>query len=161
MTASFRLFVFLSWVSISMTACLSTGSEAIDTEADIQKAHQLVIGSFDDIWAGLDTSKLLIYHTPDFILLEQGTVWNNDSIRNYQLREAPNAAREQYQRLNHIEFIRTEHRGSSVWMAYDNFGTWVQEGDTIGTAHWLESAVAIPTDNGWRLEMLHSTRVRK
>ncbi|HKK73532.1 MAG TPA: homocysteine S-methyltransferase [Saprospiraceae bacterium] len=130
-------------------------------KADIDAVKGLIIGSFDDIWSGLDTSKITQYHTNDFILLENGIVWNNDSIRNYMNRERLDMEQEGYQRLNRFEFIKSVHNKSSIWLAYDNYGTWVKEADTLGTAHWLESAVAIKKEGEWMLEQLHSTRVRK
>lgn len=129
--------------------------------ADIDAVKSLITGSFEDIWSGLDTSKITQYHTDDFILLENGIVWNNDSIRNYMNRERLDMEQEGYQRLNRFEFIKSVHNESSIWLAYDNYGTWVKEADTLGTAHWLESAVAIKKEGEWILEQLHSTRVRK
>lgn len=126
---------------------------------DIKAAQQLIIGSFDDIWAGLDSTAVEEYHTDDFIILEQGEVWNNAEIKNYikgALARGGNSIR-----TNSFDFIKTEHKGNSIWIAYHNYATWTENGTVTGNAEWLESAVAIKTGAGWKLQMMHSTRVRR
>ena len=68
---------------------------------------------------------------------------------------------QQYQRLNRLEFLKSVHNQNTIWIAYDNYGTWVKGTDTLVTVHWLESAIAIKDENNWKLQQLHSTRVRK
>lgn len=132
-------------------------TETIDDEVIMQR---LIVGAFNDIWSNLDTAKISDYHTSDFLLLEDGVVWNNDSIVNYQLREYERMLEENYKRENKFEFIKIEKSKDAIWAAYDNFATWTVGDEITGRAHWLESAVATKTKNGWRLQMLHSTRVR-
>lgn len=131
------------------------------TAEDIQSVKNLIEGSFQEIWSNLDSTAIGKYHTDDFLLLENGIVWNNDSIKSYLNRERIEMEKEQYQRLNRFEYIKSVHRQNSVWIAYDNYGTWVKGSDTLGTAHWLESVIAIKKNDAWILEQLHSTRVRK
>ena len=54
----------------------------ISTE-EVNIAHGLIQGAFDDLWGGLDSTKILEYHTDDFSILEQGEVWDNQMIKNY------------------------------------------------------------------------------
>lgn len=130
-------------------------------QRDIDTVKSLVMQSFEDIWSDLDTQKIEGYHTRDFMLLENGVVWNNDSVAHYLNRERERMEAQQYQRLNRFEFLKAEHQKHSVWVAYHNYGTWVKDQDTLGTAHWLESAVAVKDEGRWKLQQLHSTRVQK
>ena len=82
-------------------------------------------------------------------------MWNNDSITNYLdnailKKPIPN-------RVNSIEFIEIKVFNGMAWIAYRNQATFLIENKIVGKAHWLESAIAILTENGWKLEMLHST----
>lgn len=121
--------------------------------------QNLIIGAFDDIWADLDTAKISKYHTQDFLLLEHGEVWNNDTIANYlkkvRLQEKIPT------RINKIEFIDTKISENRAWVAYHNYATISIDGKVVADLHWLESATAVLTPNGWKLDMLHSTRIRK
>ena len=70
-------------------------------------------------------------------------------------------AEEQYVRINELDFIKWEQSANSVWIAYHNYGTWKKGDEITRKAQWLESAVAIKTDEGWKIQMLHSTRVKR
>ncbi|PHI18534.1 hypothetical protein CEQ90_17445 [Lewinellaceae bacterium SD302] len=127
---------------------------------DQAAAQQLIQDIFDNVWSGTDTSYVSRYQTEDFVLLEHGEIWTNDTIRNYQLRKLANARPDQDRRLNSFDFFRAEQNGDEIWMAYHNRGHWVNtEGDTTFSMGWLESAVAKRYEEGWKLRMMHSTRL--
>lgn len=127
------------------------------TEAEKSKIKELITKSFDDIWSGLNSKKIDNYYTKDFLLIENGEVWNNDSITNYldnAILKKPIPKRE-----NSFEFIEVKISKRMAWIAYKNYATFSVEDKIIGKAYWLESATAILTEKGWKLEMLHSTGV--
>lgn len=135
-------------------ATISFGQNTIETDKSYIK--NLIIGSFDEIWSELNSKNIDKYYTKDFLLLENGEVWNNDSISDYLDKAAlkkpiPN-------RVNTIEFIEVKVSEGMAWVAYKNQATFSLNNEIIRKIHWLESATAILTENGWRLEMLHSTR---
>ena len=132
---------------------ISFGQSSIETD----KSHikELIIKSFDEIWSELNSKNIDKYYTKDFLLLENGEVWNNDSIANY----LDNAILKKpiRNRVNSIEFIEIKVLKGMAWIAYRNQAIFSIENKIIRKAHWLESATAILTENGWKLEMLHST----
>jgi len=126
-------------------------------ETDKTVITNLVIESFDKIWSELNSKNIEKYYTSDFLLLENGEIWNNDSISNYlnnAILRKPNP-----KRLNTIEIIDIKIANGMAWIAYHNYATFSMDNKNIRKAHWLESATAILTENGWKLEMLHSTRI--
>ena len=142
-----------------LSACQAPHSEkeqALTTEEE-QIAKELIQGSFDKIWGGVDSTEIANYHTEDFIILEHGEVWDNDRIKAY--------IRSQHQRenrplrKNRMEYISIEKYGASIQMAYHNYAEFVRADTLVGKGQWLESALAIQTTEGWRLKMMHSTRV--
>lgn len=42
-------------------------------------------------------------------------------------------------------------------IAYHNYAKFMQADSLVGQAKWLESALAVMTEDGWRLKMMHST----
>lgn len=52
-------------------------------EAEILILKKLVEVSFQDILTDFKSEKIADYYTEDFILIENGEIWNNDSVRNY------------------------------------------------------------------------------
>lgn len=129
------------------------------TEEERQIAKNLIQGVFDDIWAAADSTKLLNYHTSDFILLEHGEVWDNKTIMGYMSRQ--NARESRPNRINKMEYLWVEKYGESIQLGYHNYADFIEGDSIVYKGHWLESALAVPTENGWRLKMMHSTRVAK
>lgn len=125
-------------------------------EAEIQN---LIQNSFDELFSNLDAEKLGDFYTDDFLLLEQGEVWDKAIILGYFEKAKQNPNRPV--RTNRFEFIQTKIEGNRGWIAYWNYATFTQDGKVIQDIKWLESATAVKTDKGWRLDMLHSTRVEK
>ena len=119
--------------------------------------HQLIQGEFDAVWSDLDTNRLLEFHTTDFLLLEHGEVWNNDTIRTYQAKSLRRPDRPK--RINTFEMIEVRSFPGAIYASYHNFASFQQEGVEQFQLRWLESVIAIQTKNGWRLKQMHSTRV--
>ena len=124
---------------------------------DGQEIQQLIQNSFDSLFSGYRAELLDRFYTPDFLLLEQGEVWDMDFIKTYLGDRSKNPT--PVVRTNRFEFIKTEVFGNRAWVAYHNWATFTKEGATPREVYWLESASAIRTSEGWRLELLHSTRV--
>lgn len=141
-------------ITIFITISFGAFSQNKSDENAIQK---LIQNSFDHLFSNFDSGKLSEFYTEDFILLENGEVWNNEIIRGYFEKALKNEDRPT--RTNRFEFIETKVEGNRGWIAYHNFATISRNGEVIREIHWLESATAIKTPNGWRLEMLHSTRI--
>ena len=131
----------------------------VSNETDKTRIKNLILESFDEIWSKLDTKNIDKYYTKDFLLLENGEIWNNDSIKNYldnAMLRKPNL-----KRMNTIDVIEIKIANKMAWIAYQNYAIFSSDNKIIRKAHWLESATAILTENGWKLEMLHSTRIVK
>ena len=135
---------------------ISFGQSSIKTHES--QIKQLIIQSFDEIWSELNSKNIDKYYTKEFLLLENGKVWNNDSITNY----LDNAALKKPipDRVNSIEFIEVKIVNGMAWVAYKNEAVFSIDNKIVREAQWLESATAILTEEGWRLEMLHSTRTK-
>ncbi len=124
---------------------------------DAQEIQQLIQDSFDSLFSNYQAELLDRFYTPDFLLLEQGEVWDMAFIKTYLEDRSKNP--NPVTRTNRFEFIKTEVFGERAWVAYHNWATFTKEGTAPREVYWLESASAIRTSEGWRLELLHSTRV--
>ena len=149
-------------VALLFFACQTQPAQTDQTTIspeEIQIAKDLIQGSFDDLWAGVDSTKIALYHTDDFVILEQGEVWDNDRIKAYMRRQLANPDRPK--RTNRMEYLSIDKYGPSIQIAYYNYAEFTKADTLLGEASWLESALAFPTEDGWRLKMMHSTRARK
>lgn len=146
------LFVF----SITLTSCKKENKYITDTSEDFRAVEQVIQGVFDDIWSDKKAELLTKYHTKDFLLLEHGEVWTNDTIANWckraKLRD------DGVKRINSFDFFEAKKEGNRIWMAYHNYAT-IKRDTLKRKLQWLESIVAVKQDTIWKLELMHSTRV--
>lgn len=124
--------------------------------------RKLIENSFQEIWSNLDESKILQYYTEDFLLMEDGEIWNNDSvkvaIKNVKERfESLENKQNKFERVNKFEFIKSHADGNFGWIAYHNFADILMNGTSIAKIHWLETATFIKEKNEWKIQSLHST----
>ena len=148
----------LCYLLLFLGTSLSTFAQekVLSDEVQIQN---LIQESFDTLFSTFNAAAIERYYTKDFILLEDGEIWDNEFIKNYfngAIKKQPIPMR-----VNKFEFIKTEVNGNMGWIAYNNYATISRNGEIIRDIHWIESAVAIKTPNGWRLKMLHSTPAKK
>lgn len=127
------------------------------TEAEEQKIMNLITNSFQEILSENKKEKLQQYYTEDFLLLENGEVWDLEKIRNMMDKAA--GMERLPERVNSFNFIELKISGNMAWIAYHNNAVFKVDGNEVGEMNWMESAVAIQTEEGWKLQMLHSTLI--
>ena len=140
---------------------LITASATSQTSKEAQESliKALVRDSFQEIFSENEQEKLSTYYTEDFILLENGEVWDLEIIRGYMQKAAERDRLPD--RINSFEFIEIKIEGKMAWTAYHNNAKFQVDDEVVGEMNWLESATAILTEEGWKLEMLHSTVVEE
>jgi hypothetical protein len=93
--------------------------------------------------------------TPDIRILEDGVVWTMDTIRFYLGKQRP----ADYKRVNSFEFFQKEVSEKMAFVSYHNRAD-IHANGKDRTVKWLESAVLVREKDGWRVKMLHSTRIK-
>ncbi|MDT0641507.1 DUF4440 domain-containing protein [Zunongwangia sp. F363] len=124
-------------------------------EEDKRQTRNLIANSFDDIFSDMDTAKLSKYYTADFLLLENGEIWDIDTIKNYMKNARAQGLLPE--RINSLDFIEIKIQDKMAWVAYYNNAVFKMDNEIRNEMNWLESATAILTPDGWKLQMLHST----
>jgi len=144
--------------TIVLIFCVQLGfSQSQLTSKEESTIKQLIIDMFQDLLSDYNTTKIEKYCTKDFLLLEHGEVWNNDTVRYYINQALLNENKAT--RTNKYEFIKFEKSGDMIWVAYNNWATWTKNDTVMRKMHWLESAVAVKEGKNWKLKMMHSTRI--
>ncbi len=120
---------------------------------DEQKIKEVIIQLFDG-FAQLDIAKITMQTTPDLLLLENGAVWNNDTLVKRITWSKNNY--KSFSRVNRIDFIRTEIRGNTAWTSFYNQAD-IRMDSTARSVRWIESAVLIKEKNELKVQQFHST----
>ncbi|HYK43662.1 MAG TPA: hypothetical protein VEV83_00740, partial [Parafilimonas sp.] len=98
--------------------CLIVGSFACRAQekplSENDKIQNVVINMFQQL-ADRDAEKLKIYCTADIMVLENGSVWNFDTLLQ---KINQNKMISDFKRINRIDFIKTESKGSISWTSY-------------------------------------------
>lgn len=143
-----------------------SGSFAFAQNADEKEFQRMIKNLFQEVFSDLDSTRIDQYLTKEFILFEDGEVFNNDSVKLVinnliqQFNSDENKNRK-FKRINSFEFLNAHSDGNSGWIYYRNFAEFKMDGTTIARMHWLESANFIKTKDGWRIAFLHSTIVKE
>lgn len=143
------LLVFISSLSFAQN----------QKEADILSLKKLVEDSFQDILTDFKSEKIEDYFTKDFILIENGEIWNNDSVRNYLVKgrfRTPKPIR-----VNEFDFFNIEIKGDIAWVSYYNTARFTTENSPPRIVNWMETVIAIRTVEGWRIKLLHNSPGKK
>ena len=141
---------FLSLSFLLVTAiCLQAQTQNNNSEQT--KVNQTVTRLFDGI-AALDMGMVGRHSTKDFLLLEDGEIWNLDTLAS---KLAPLKSIS-FSRTNRLDFIRTEVKGTSAWVAYNNAADMTVNGQKK-SIRWLESAFLVKEGKDWKIRLLHST----
>lgn len=118
---------------------------------------QKVITDVFQALADRDTGRLKMSCTPGFLLLENGLIWNADSLSQ---RINQNKAVTDFKRINTIDFIDTKVRNNTAWTTYNNQAEMTKNGQH-SLIKWLETAVLIKQGKAWKIEVLHSTLIKR
>lgn len=132
---------------------LLTSCQESNRTDDPEKLKVILLEYFEGI-KNSDFEKMKRLTTDDFILYEDGKVFNNDSLFNLIKSFAKFTAQYSFDNFT----INVDTRIGN--MSYFNHGQFVFNDTTHMTFNWLESAAFIKVGDEWKLQFLHST-VRK
>jgi hypothetical protein len=128
---------------------LASACQQDNRKDDPELLKKVVVDYFDGI-SNKDFEKMKAVTTEDFVLYEDGEIWNNDSVFNNIKKHLPFSVRYEFKDFS----IYVDQ--SSGDMTYENHADFVFGGETE-SLDWIESATFRKTDKGWKMNFLHLT----
>ena len=126
----------------------------IMAQKDSQSIQATVIGFFNGL-SLINSDTLKHYTTSDFELLEDGEVWNMDTLVNaVKPLKGSNMIR-----VNSFNFLTTKIQKDIAWVSYYNTADYTMD-EKKRQVRWLESAVLVKTKGRWKIQLLHSTKIK-
>lgn len=135
-------------VSIALHAQVTVSNEETSMQEVITKLFEGI--------AELDFDKIKRNCTSDVIVLESGAVWTMDTLTT----KLEPLKKMQVKRTNTLKFIKTDIKGNTGWVIYNNRADMSINGRQRNI-DWLESAVLVKEGQDWKVKLLHSTTVRQ
>ena len=129
-------------------------STELIAQKDKIQIEAAVVGFFNGL-SLINADSLQHYSTSDFHLLEDGEVWNMDTL----LSKVMPRKNSNIQRVNKFTFHRTVQTGNIAWVSYHNTAEF-RLGEKQQKVQWMESAVLVKNKGRWRIQMLHSTKLK-
>jgi len=118
---------------------------------DPEKLKKLVMNYFKGI-ENKDFELLKMLTTDDFVLFEDGSVWNNDSAFANIRRHIPFTVK---YKLENFKIFVDNMSGD---MTYFNHADFVFKDGGKESLDWIESATFRKTAKGWKMNFLHLTQ---
>ena len=140
-----------------ITICVSTMLQAQETVTKEQQNVQQAIINFFEALSKRDSISLKQYCTADITLLENGSVWNADTL----IRKAITLNTSPYfKRTNTFQFISTTVNKNTAWASY-NLQSVITRNGKQSTVHWMETVIAVIEGKNWKIKLLHSTLLKR
>jgi len=122
-----------------------------DTQAQAEEEVETVLTTFFEAISDYDNQTLRDITSEDYTLIENGPIWNVDSLINVV---------QQFERETTISYELTEMETTveddMAWMIYKNNGV-MKMPDGERQFDWTESAVFRKQGDEWKMVLLHST----
>jgi ketosteroid isomerase-like protein len=122
--------------------------------SDTESVQQTLTGFFDAL-ADRNVERMTSFCTPDLIILEDGMLWNLDTLARLINNRG---AITDFKRINKLDFVNTEIHKKTAWTYYRNHASITANGRNF-QIDWLESAILIRRSKSWKLKLLHSTTI--
>lgn len=140
-------------VLLLLIACSSKQNE-IDLKLEKEKIHEVLRDFFQAI-DDHDWDKLKSLTTEDFILVEHGLLWNNDSLINTVEKSWAD-----FELKYSLDNIRTHVDGNSAWTVYRNHLIAKNEEREV-QIHWIETVIFTKENGKWKMIEAQSTREKE
>ena len=110
-----------------------------------------------DALSNRDSVSLKNYCAADILLLENGMVWNLDTLikKGITLNQATD-----FKRVNTIGFINTTVDKTIAWVTYNLNSEIIRDGKQA-SVQWMETVVLVKEKTNWKIKILHSTLIKR
>jgi quercetin dioxygenase-like cupin family protein/ketosteroid isomerase-like protein len=124
--------------------------------ADEREAQQTIIKVFDAL-SNRDAASLRSHCTSDVRFYEYGEAWTADTLIHKAITK--NTATD-FKRTNKFDFISTTVNDDVAWITY-NLHSEITSNGKNSSIYWLETVVLVREEKKWKVNVLHSTRIKK
>lgn len=144
---------FLAGTGMLIGAACAPSMSAVDDAATIRQAIKDVYSIF---FVDRNKQKYRSLLTDDYLLLENGEILDIEG----DMALMP-AADSDYRRTDAFDFRSVKIHGDTAYAVYFLKSEMTDKKNGTRNREWLESAILRRSDKGWRMALLHSTRIVK
>lgn len=101
-----------------------------------------------------DIKKHMGYCTDDYLLIENGEIWNMQKEAEYYKQNAQRVI----ERRDNFDFKYIKISGNTAYAVY-NLKSDITENGKLTQKNWNESAIFRKVDGRWKIALIHSTKI--
>jgi hypothetical protein len=131
----------------------TTDASAADDAAAVRQAVENAYSAFS---VSLDKAKYRSLLTEDYLLLENGELLDVEGDLAFMPRPEDG-----YRRTDKFDFRAVKIQGAIAYLVYFLKSEITDKKNGTRNREWLESAILRRSGTGWRIALLHSTRIGK
>jgi len=124
--------------------------------ADEELVKKVITDYYDLFYRSLDEQKYRALLTDDYLLLENGEIFDADG----DIASMPKPE-DGYKRSDAFDFRSVHVHDDTAYAVYFLRSDVIDKKEGARSLEWLESAILRRTGNNWRVAVLHSTRIVK
>ena len=143
---------FIAGTGVLIGAACAPSVSAADDAAAVKQA---VNDCYSVFYVSLDKQKYRSLLTEDYLLLEHGELLDVEG--DIALMPAPDSG---YKRTDAFDFRSVKVHGDTAYAVYF-LKSKITDKNGTHNGEWLESAILRRSGKGWRIALLHSTRIVK
>lgn len=146
----------IKFMKILLSFFLSISFLNLSAQENHKKEIQNTILNLFEQFSNRDVEQLKSYCTDDIQILENGEIWNLDTL---VTKISQNKALD-YKRVNSIDFVNVYIENKIGWTTYHNRADVIRDGQRY-KIHWLETAILEKQKKSWKIKVLHSTLIKR
>jgi hypothetical protein len=147
----------MSKIKLLFIALLFTATVHAQTIKPEQVTVQQTIQNLFAALTDADTTAMKNFATNSVRFYEYGEVWPMDTLISKVMKSKSIA---DFKRTNSFEFISTTINQSTAWVTYYLQSSFTQNGKE-DVVKWIETVVLVKEKKQWKIDVLHSTRLKK
>lgn len=140
----YRVIIF--FLLVSMKGFTQGRTDSIEIIQLLKDDYKTMVSS--------DIKKHMAYCTDDYLLIENGEIWNMEKEAAYYKQNAQRVI----ERSDNFDFKYIMISGNTAYAVY-NLISDIKENGKLTQKNWNESAIFRKIDGRWKIALIHSTKI--
>jgi ketosteroid isomerase-like protein len=146
----------MGMLAAAMGARNAWATTSAPAAGDATAVRQAVENAYSAFYVSLNKAKYRSFLTDDYLLLENGELLDVEGDLAFMPRPEDG-----YRRADTFDFRAVKIHGDIAYLVYFLKSEITDRKSGTRSREWLESAILRRSDAGWRIALLHSTRIGK
>lgn len=128
--------------------------------------EEIIQDYYQQLFVEHQIDKISEFMSEDALVLNDGETYDLNEMRTLliNLKEQFESAKENGKNLtrsHQFQFLHFKQHSEKTWLVYENQAEFYMDGIVIAQLKWLESAVFVPKNEAWGIELMHISSIKE